>query len=134
MSRVAAQLRDVIDAAHRRVASCECGRETSCYRCLRGFRNQWRHDELRRGPVADLLEALLGDSSGREPAQWAPIGGEALTQLDGRRVRGIHRGHDVEGTLWVESDGDRVLTLLLEEDSGFREGPPDAFQLTHVTR
>ncbi len=45
----------VLDAAWRRVQDCECGSETSCYRCLRVFRNERLHDQLRRGAAADVL-------------------------------------------------------------------------------
>lgn len=134
VSRVAGHLRTVIDAAHRRVADCLCGRETSCYRCLRGFRNQWRHDELRRGPVADLLEGFLGETSGRKEPAWVPAGAESLQHLEGRRVRARHRDREIEGTLWVEADGDVVQTVLIDTDTSVLEGPPMAFEVTYVTR
>jgi hypothetical protein len=133
VSRVHAQIMEVLRAAHRRVASCACGRETSCYRCLRGFRNQFRHDVLRRGPVADLLEAVLGDTSGRAAPEWVPINGQALQQLDGRTVRARHDGHLVQGTLWVEADGATILELLLDGPDGLLQGPAEAFELLEVT-
>ena len=46
-------------AAFDRVAHCECGEETSCYACLRNYRNQWCHDLLKRGQVAAFLKQLL---------------------------------------------------------------------------
>ncbi|MBN1174711.1 MAG: DUF1998 domain-containing protein [Micromonosporaceae bacterium] len=57
---IAEHLRDVLDQALSRVAHCECGKETSCYRCLRVFRNERRHDQLRRGIAADILSRLVG--------------------------------------------------------------------------
>jgi hypothetical protein len=38
---------------------CGCGEETSCYGCLRNYRNQFCHDELKRGLVKRFLERLL---------------------------------------------------------------------------
>jgi hypothetical protein len=52
-------LKAVLRAAHKRVAECECDEQASCYRCLRGYRNQSWHDLLVRGPVADYLAGLL---------------------------------------------------------------------------
>jgi hypothetical protein len=53
-------LEQVLKAALWRVNDCECGSDTSCYACLRSYRNQWCHDRLVRGPVADYLKRLLG--------------------------------------------------------------------------
>jgi len=49
----------VLEAAHARVAICTCGEITSCYTCLRSYRNQFYHEALSRGPVADYLGRLL---------------------------------------------------------------------------
>ncbi|MCS6798418.1 MAG: DEAD/DEAH box helicase [Myxococcota bacterium] len=47
-------------AALRRIdGRCGCAPETSCYGCLRSYRNQFVHHELARGPVADYLRAHL---------------------------------------------------------------------------
>ena len=47
-------------AAYRRVeGSCDCGEETSCYGCLRSYRNQYAHTNLKRGPVKQYLAKLL---------------------------------------------------------------------------
>ncbi len=37
----------------------ECGEETSCYGCLRTYENQFCHEQLRRGPVLEFLNANL---------------------------------------------------------------------------
>lgn len=52
---IATNLPAVLAQAADIVTDCECGRETSCYRCLRVFRNQKHHDRMRRGAAADLL-------------------------------------------------------------------------------
>lgn len=56
--RIEERLEEVLQAALRRVSSCECGPETSCYGCLRGYRNQRYHEQLSRGAAAKLLSAL----------------------------------------------------------------------------
>jgi hypothetical protein len=57
--RISDEMEDVFVAAWERVDGCECGEETSCYECLRNFRNQPYHDLLRRGLARDFLSSLL---------------------------------------------------------------------------
>jgi len=59
VKRVAEGLVPVFKAAHQRVDSNCCGAETSCYECLRTYRNQPYHDELRRGLARDFLHQGL---------------------------------------------------------------------------
>jgi len=54
-----ASLPHIIDAALSRVSACDCGPETSCYGCLRGYGNQRDHDELSRGSAAKVLRLLI---------------------------------------------------------------------------
>jgi ATP-dependent helicase YprA (DUF1998 family)/rubrerythrin len=53
--RMADHLVDVVEAAVARVARCECGPETSCYGCLRAFRNERFHEQLARDAALTLL-------------------------------------------------------------------------------
>ncbi len=55
--RIKEELLPTFEAAYARVHECECGTETSCYECLRNFRNQFYHDQLKRG----IVERFLGD-------------------------------------------------------------------------
>jgi ATP-dependent helicase YprA (DUF1998 family) len=57
--RIARSFDEVLAAALTRVTRCDCGAETSCYGCLRGYRNQPFHEELRRGAAVDFLSALV---------------------------------------------------------------------------
>lgn len=57
--RIADELPAVCQTAWERVDKCECGEETSCYECLRNFRNQPFHDQLQRGLARDFLHGLL---------------------------------------------------------------------------
>jgi len=57
-------LRKTLEAAHKRVSGvCKCGVEsggdTSCYGCLRSYRNQFAHQHLKRGPVLRYLDEIL---------------------------------------------------------------------------
>jgi hypothetical protein len=58
--RIAGALDTVIRTAVRRVASCDCGPETSCYGCLRTPRNERYHEDLSRGAALTALESLHG--------------------------------------------------------------------------
>jgi superfamily II DNA or RNA helicase len=60
VGRIADALDRVLQAAYDKVEHCECGRETSCYRCLRVFRNERVHEDLARGAASDLLRRVLG--------------------------------------------------------------------------
>jgi hypothetical protein len=60
--RIAEALDGVVEAARDRVRDCDCGVETSCYGCLRGYRNQRFHEELTRRSAFDVLEPLVGIS------------------------------------------------------------------------
>ena len=58
---ISKNLRETIQAAYERVHHECCGPETSCYECLRNYRNQSFHDLLKRGKVDDFLSQLLID-------------------------------------------------------------------------
>jgi len=56
------KLRACLEAALARVnGSCGCGENDSCYGCLRSYRNQFVHQQLKRGPVMHYLKTLLKD-------------------------------------------------------------------------
>lgn len=57
--RIARAFPEVLKAALTRMERCECGAETSCYGCLRNFRNQSFHEQLRRGDALAFLERLV---------------------------------------------------------------------------
>ena len=56
--RIAENIDVVTRAAIDRVAECDCGPETSCYGCLRNYRNANFHDQLSRNGALALLEPL----------------------------------------------------------------------------
>lgn len=52
-------LADLVAGAVERLSTCTCGADTSCYGCLRNYRNQRDHDRLHRQSALDVLSALL---------------------------------------------------------------------------
>lgn len=60
VKRIYHKLDDVLRSAYLRVdGHCNCGQETACYGCLRGYSNQMDHDRLARGLAKQYLEWLL---------------------------------------------------------------------------
>lgn len=57
--RLVTDLIALAEAALRRVETCECGSDTSCYSCLRGYTNQVWHDQLSRQAAASVLRVAL---------------------------------------------------------------------------
>jgi ATP-dependent helicase YprA (DUF1998 family) len=58
--KISQHLRGVLENAKMKVAgSCGCGKDTSCYGCLRGFENQFYHKILQRGIAHEYLSELL---------------------------------------------------------------------------
>jgi len=58
------ELIQVIGAAYGRSSQCQCGEDTSCYSCLRCYRNQYCHDLLQRGLAASYLGQLISETGG----------------------------------------------------------------------
>jgi ATP-dependent helicase YprA (DUF1998 family) len=59
VERINKKMRFVVETALRKVLACECGEDTSCYNCLRNYRNQFYHDDLQRGDAIKLLKVML---------------------------------------------------------------------------
>lgn len=74
--RIAEHIPQVLYAALARVETCECGAETSCYNCLRNYRNQIHHDMLSRAAAAGVLRRALGQETIR------PGGSRGARELD----------------------------------------------------
>jgi hypothetical protein len=48
-------LKDILLSAKKKLESCNCGLETSCYGCLRNYQNQYFHHLLSRGSVLNFF-------------------------------------------------------------------------------
>lgn len=82
VKRIRDEIPHVIAAALE-IVNCEC--ETSCYRCLREYANQWEHHLLNRKEVAKFLRALDAD----------------LQQSQQGDVPGLHPVAAVSQTAWL---------------------------------
>jgi hypothetical protein len=58
--RIAGNIEMVLNSAVKRVKSCDCGEETSCYGCLRSYRNARYHEDLSRGAALQVLGRVAG--------------------------------------------------------------------------
>lgn len=59
VEQIRTKLKASAEAALTKMEACKCGVDTSCYNCLRNYRNQRFHDQLRRGDAISLLKVLL---------------------------------------------------------------------------
>ncbi|MCK0093734.1 DEAD/DEAH box helicase [Rhodococcus sp. F64268] len=74
--KIAENLGLVLAGAVERLNACDCGEETSCYGCLRTYRNARYHDELTRGGALDIFRQI--SVAGGVSSAWQ----EALEQVD----------------------------------------------------
>ncbi|TYB39726.1 DEAD/DEAH box helicase [Micromonospora sp. AP08] len=160
VQRIAERLPDVLEKARGRVRNCECGPETSCYRCLRVFRNERYHEQLRRGVAADVLGRLLGKTdhapagalrislSDVHPALTAtrrflvseapgevfePVASGQLDLYEGRVVLASRDGKAAVGRLWLRRDAHGIVGAGLQQIAGAPlDGEADGLTLIGV--
>lgn len=97
----------VLQAALARVEDCTCAEDSSCYECLRAYRNQWCHDQLVRGPVRAFLQELLAAVAGErmkiqpvpavDPGRWLARELLAARSVD-LVVQGFGFEYEIEAT------------------------------------
>lgn len=58
--KIAENIGLVMETAVKRVSGCDCGKETSCYGCLRTYRNARFHEDLSRRAALNLLGGVAG--------------------------------------------------------------------------
>ena len=61
--RIADRFPKLLSAAYDVVANCECGRDSSCYGCLRTYSNTLHHDELVRGHALSVISQVLAPTN-----------------------------------------------------------------------
>jgi ATP-dependent helicase YprA (DUF1998 family) len=160
VQHIAERLPDVLASALRRVRDCECGPETSCYRCLRVFRNERYHEQLRRGAAADVLSRLVGDHT--RPANpvlrlaladitldlkpdrrfllqetpgevFEPATAGQLDLYEGRVVLAHRDGATAVGRLWLHRADEGIANAGLQPIKGESlDGDPDGIQVLAV--
>jgi hypothetical protein len=105
----------VLDQALKILSKCDC--DSSCYRCLRSFKNKFEHDRLDRHLARDLLLYLLQGHLPQLDEQRAMRAASMLAE-DVRRQS--------DGALQVQTDvavsipgvGDVTAPILVEADDG----------------
>ena len=79
--RIASEFQSVLKAAFEIAETCTgCSVDQSCNGCLRNFRNQYAHDLLKRGPVADFLRKTINSLYGPGVDGFIPLGLRDLSQ------------------------------------------------------
>ena len=79
--RIRKQLPQLFHAAHQVVSSCSCQETSSCYGCLRNYRNQFFHDELSRGDAKALLDHMATAPGSEEFKTFSPLVHTLLREL-----------------------------------------------------
>ena len=75
VQRISNELKRVMQATFNILDNCPgCSRDQSCNACLRTFRNQYAHDLLKRGPVADMLGKVMGALYSPDGLGYFPLG------------------------------------------------------------
>lgn len=114
------QLRQVLLAALEVVNDCACDVDTSCYECLRTYRNQAYHRVLRRGPVKQYLEWVRA-------ACLEPSGDGAYAIVSPSRGRWLQREVRKAQEAWLVVPR---LTLFAEGEVPF--GAPNWVDTLHA--
>jgi ATP-dependent helicase YprA (DUF1998 family) len=79
--RIAENILPVVRSALDRVTVCDCGLETSCYGCLRSYRNARFHENLTRRGALEILGILGVDTHGNSDTE-----GSAFRDFDVTRA------------------------------------------------
>ncbi|EKT76858.1 dead/deah box helicase [Rhodococcus opacus M213] len=121
--RIAENLGKVIQFAVDRVTRCDCGEETSCYGCLRSFRNERHHDKLSRQGALSIFAELKVEATpevvdgpwGETLAYTSQSVIELLLKLSKRGVEKPELGVDLGQHYWpVEAVWMKPGVVLVE--------------------
>ena len=121
--KIAENLEAVLAGAVERLNSCECGEETSCYGCLRTYRNARHHDKLTRKGALSIFREISVEGGLSDPWQEAfeLVSSEArplLSQLSAAGVSVPDIGVEVgDGWLVEVLWSSQKVAILTDEDS-----------------
>ena len=143
--RIAESIDVVVRSSIDRVVQCDCGAETSCYGCLRSYRNARVHDQLSRNGALALLEPLgiNGIHSGMTEAWGGQIDlasdavKDLLAELARRRVEEPEVGIEMGKYYWpveVAWPARRVVIVDGSDDERDASLASDGFAVFHVDR
>jgi len=120
---------DVLRAALKTLLACDC--DTSCYKCLRSFKNKFEHDRLDRHIGADLLRYALDDVRPELPAARTEA---ALLQIAEDLTRQAGGDLVIQRNATLSSDvGDVIAPILITNSSGIRRVVCVTHPLTALT-
>lgn len=124
--KIAENLEAVLEGAVERLNSCDCGEETSCYGCLRTYRNARHHDKLTRGGALAIFREISVAGGLSDPWQKAfelvtSEGRPLLSQLaaEGVAVPGI--GVEVGDGWVVEILWEEAKVAIVTDDDSDRD-------------
>ncbi|MCX4092078.1 DEAD/DEAH box helicase [Nocardia sp. alder85J] len=140
--KIAENLDGVLAFAVDRVGACDCGVETSCYGCLRSFRNDRVHEQLSRAGALDIFRQLGLSGSSPQPAPWgntvvymSDAAVSLLCELDRLGVGEPEIGVDVGTHYWpVEAYWADATLVLVEGEEPDRDSglTADGYRVVHV--
>ncbi len=88
VKRIANALQAVMKAAFEIADSCsDCSRDQACNSCIQNYQNQYAHDLLSRGPVADFLRKALMALYHEDSDGYIPLGVTDAQQWLNRQIR-----------------------------------------------
>ncbi|AGT93585.1 dead/deah box helicase [Rhodococcus erythropolis CCM2595] len=139
--KIAENLGAVLEGAVERVQSCECGEETSCYGCLRSYRNARHHEKLsRRGALAIFRHLQIdgADSTGAWGQDLEGTSASVSELLLALALLGVHKpemGIEMGDVGWpVEAVWRQPAVVLVEGNDGERDTwlKDDGFVVVHA--
>lgn len=97
--------------------TCEENCDSSCYRCLRSFKNKFEHGQLDRHVGAELVEFLLTDNMQPFSPQRVAASTRILL-LDLERNTGNGITYESDATVTVPGMGDVIVPILATRGDG----------------
>ena len=115
--RILTRLPELFSAALKVASSCDCEETSSCYGCLRNYRNQFFHDSLSRGDAKALLEHMLAVEESDDFDLFSPLVHALLKKV-------IHLGAPIPVSGFETPDGhvleaawpEERIAVLLDSD------------------
>lgn len=90
--RIGVKLEKVMEEAYNVAENCiGCSRDQSCNACLRTFKNQYAHDLLARGPVADFIAKAMSGLYRKNSDGYFPLGMTDARRWFLNKIRMAHR-------------------------------------------
>ncbi|EOM74217.1 hypothetical protein Rrhod_4360 [Rhodococcus rhodnii LMG 5362] len=124
--RIAENLGTVLAASVKRLNACECGEETSCYGCLRSYRNGRVHERLSRAGASAIFREIRVSAGLSEEWHTAMTTADAearplLAELAQRGVDVPEIGHEVGDGWPIELLWESAKVAVVTSDDADRD-------------